>query len=202
MVGDGALGMWSALGEVFPETLRQRCWVHKAANILSALPKSAHPSARRALAEIRDAEDRSHAEAAIKAFADGYGAKWPKAVAKVTDDRDELLTFFDFPAEHWVHLKTTNPMVHVCHHEAQDQGDQRTGVQSGRAGHGLQAHRIGPGPLAGGERPAPRGSRSSGREVREGGDDRAVDRRSSEGRRVINQEIDPQVLTISRATSA
>jgi transposase-like protein len=110
MVGDGALGMWSALGEVFPETLRQRCWVHKAANILSALPKSAHPSARRALAEIRDAEDRSHAEAAIKAFADGFGAKWPKAVAKITDDRDELLTFFDFPAEHWVHLKTTNPI--------------------------------------------------------------------------------------------
>jgi len=110
MVGDGALGMWNALGEVFPETRPARCWVHKAANVLSALPKSAHPSARRALAEIRDAEDRSHAEAAIKAFADGFGAKWPKAVAKVTDDRDELLAFFDFPAEHWVHLKTTNPI--------------------------------------------------------------------------------------------
>jgi transposase-like protein len=110
MVGDGALGMWSALGEVFPETRHARCWVHKVANVLSALPKSAHPSARRALAEIRDAEDRGHAQAAIKAFANDFGAKWPKAVAKIVDDAEELLTFFDFPAEHWLHLKTTNPI--------------------------------------------------------------------------------------------
>ena len=78
--------------------------------MLSALPKSMHPSARRALAEIRDAEDRAHAEAAIKAFATEFGAKWPKAVAKIVDDTDVLLTFFDFPAEHWLHLKTTNPI--------------------------------------------------------------------------------------------
>jgi transposase-like protein len=110
MVGDGALGMWSALGEVFPETRHQRCWVHKAANVLTALPKSAHPSARRALAEIRDAEDRRHAEVAIKAFANSFGVKWPKAVAKIVDDQEELLTFFDFPVEHWIHLKTTNPI--------------------------------------------------------------------------------------------
>jgi len=84
--------------------------VHKVANCLSALPKSAHPSARRALAEIRDAEDREHAQAAIKTFASDFGAKWPKAVAKIVDDADELLTFFDFPAEHWLHLKTTNPI--------------------------------------------------------------------------------------------
>jgi len=110
MVGDGALGMWSALGEVIPETRHQRCWVHKVANVLSALPKSVHPSARRALAEIRDAEDRAHAEAAVTAFAAEFGAKWPKAVAKIVDDTDVLLTFFDFPAEHWLHLKTTNPI--------------------------------------------------------------------------------------------
>jgi transposase-like protein len=110
MVGDGALGMWSALGEVFPETRHQRCWVHKVANVVSALPKSVHPSARRALAEIRDAQDRAHAEAAIKTFAKEFGAKWPKAVAKIVDDADVLLTFFDFPAEHWIHLKTTNPI--------------------------------------------------------------------------------------------
>jgi transposase-like protein len=110
MVGDGALGMWSALRDVFPETREQRCWVHVIANVLSALPKSAHPSARRALAEIRDAEDRSHAEAAMKAFADQFGAKWPKAVAKITDKPEALLCFFDFPAEHWIHLKTTNPI--------------------------------------------------------------------------------------------
>ena len=110
MVGDGALGMWSALSEVFPETRHQRCWVHKSNNVLSALPISVHPAARRALAEIRDAEDRAHAETAITAFANEFGAKWPKAVAKIVDDADVLLTFFDFPAEHWLHLKTTNPI--------------------------------------------------------------------------------------------
>ena len=110
MVGDGALGMWSALRDVFPETREQRCWVHAAANVLSALPKSVHPAARRALAEIRDAEDRAHADTAMTAFADEFGAKWPKAVAKITDKPDALLCFFDFPAEHWIHLKTTNPI--------------------------------------------------------------------------------------------
>jgi putative transposase len=82
--------------------------VHVAANVLNALAKSAQPAARRALAEIRDAKDRAHAEAAINAFADEFGAKWPKAVAKVTDKPDALLAFFDFPAEHWIHLKSTN----------------------------------------------------------------------------------------------
>jgi transposase-like protein len=109
-VGDGALGFWAALRDVFPETKEQRCWVHVTANVLNALPKSAQPAARRALAEIRDAEDRAHAEAAIEAFADAFGAKWPKAVAKITDKPEELLAFFDFPAEHWIHLKTTNPI--------------------------------------------------------------------------------------------
>jgi transposase-like protein len=110
MVGDGALGMWSALRDVFPATREQRCWVHAAANVLCALPKSVHPAARRALAEIRDAEDRAHAETAIKAFADEFGTKWPKAVAKITDKPAALLCLFDFPAEHWIHLKTTNPI--------------------------------------------------------------------------------------------
>jgi transposase-like protein len=109
-VGDGALGFWGALREVFPATRAQRCWVHKVANVLSALPKSAQPTARRMLAEIRDAEDREHAVAAADAFAREYGAKWPKAVAKIVDDLEVLLTFFDLPAEHWIHLKTTNPI--------------------------------------------------------------------------------------------
>jgi putative transposase len=109
-VGDGALGFWAALRDVFPETREQRCWVHKVANILSALPTSAQAGARRALAEVRDAEDREYAERAAKAFADAYGAKFPKATAKLTDDLDQLLTFYDFPAEHWLHLKTTNPI--------------------------------------------------------------------------------------------
>ena len=110
-VGDGALGFWAALRDVFPETTEQRCWVHVTANILNALPKSAQPAARRRLAEIRDAEDRAHAEAAIKAFGDDYGPKWPKAVAKITDKPEELLAFFDFPAEHWIHLKTTDERI-------------------------------------------------------------------------------------------
>jgi len=110
MVGDGALGLWRALGEVFPSTREQRCWVHKVANVLNALPKSVHAGARRALNEIIGAEDRTHAERAVEAFATEYGAKWPKAVAKVTGDREALLTFFDYPAEHWLHLRTTNPI--------------------------------------------------------------------------------------------
>src|SRR5918994_483646 len=110
MVGDGALGLWRALREVFPATREQRCWVHKVRNVLGALPKSVHAGARKALNEIIMAEDRSHAERAIEAFAADYGVKWPKAVAKVTDDQDALLTFFDYPAEHWVHLRTTNPI--------------------------------------------------------------------------------------------
>jgi len=109
-VGDGALGFWAALREVFPQTREQRDWVHKAMNVLDCLPKSAQPAARKALAQIRDAEDREHAEKAVKEFAAAYGAKYPKAVAKITGDQEQLLTFFDFPAEHWVHLKTSNPI--------------------------------------------------------------------------------------------
>ena len=109
-VGDGALGFWAAMREVFPDTRSQRCWVHKVANVLNALPKSAQPAARRALAEIRDAEDKDHATRAIHAFVEAYAVKYPKAVAKVVDDAEDLLAFFDFPAEHWVHLKTANPI--------------------------------------------------------------------------------------------
>ena len=110
-VGDGALGFWNALREVFPETREGRCWSHKTANVLAALPKSAHTGAKKALAEIWGAEDKDHALAAVKAFEAAYGAKFPKATAKITDDADELLAFYDYPAEHWVHLRTTNPIV-------------------------------------------------------------------------------------------
>jgi len=110
MVGDGALGRWRALREVFPPAREQRCWLHKVRNILNALPKSVHVNARRARTEIILAEDRPHAERAIQAFAADYRAKWPKAVAKVTDDAETLLCFFDDPAEHWLHLRTTNPI--------------------------------------------------------------------------------------------
>ena len=110
MVGDGALGLWRALREVFPATREQRCWQHVTRNVLGALPKSVHAGARKALNEIIGAEDRTHAERAIDAFAADYGVKWPKAVAKVTGEAERLLCYFDYPAEHWVHLRTTNPI--------------------------------------------------------------------------------------------
>jgi putative transposase len=109
-VGDGALGLWAALRDVFPQTHHQRDWVHKVANVLGCLPKAVQAGARKALSEIRDAPDRDHASRAIEVFARDYGVKWPKAAAKVVDDAEELLTFFNFPAEHWVHLKTSNPI--------------------------------------------------------------------------------------------
>ena len=111
-VGDGALGFWGALREVFPEACGQRCWFHRIANVLAALPKSAHPGAQKALAEIWNAEDKRHALDAVKAFETAaYGAKFPKAVAKIADDVEHLPTLYDFPAEHWIHLRTTNPIV-------------------------------------------------------------------------------------------
>ena len=109
-VGDGALGFWAALREVFPETRVQKCWFHKIGNVLAALPNSAHPGAKKALAEIWNAEDRDHARRAVAAFKLAYGAKFSKAVAKITDDMAELRAFSDYPAEHWIHLRTTNPI--------------------------------------------------------------------------------------------
>ncbi len=109
-VGDGALGFWKAVRDVFPETAEQRCWWHKIGNVLSALPKSVHPAAKKALAEIYNAQDKTHAAAAAKAFAAEFGVKWPKAAAKITNDVDVLLSFYDYPAEHWVHLRTSNPI--------------------------------------------------------------------------------------------
>jgi len=109
-VGDGALGFWAAVRDVFPETRSQRDWVHKTANILDCLPKSVQPAARRAIFEITNAENKDAAKNAVEAFAGEFGAKWPKAVSKITEDEEALLAFYDFPAEHWIHLRTTNPI--------------------------------------------------------------------------------------------
>lgn len=109
-IGDGALGFWKAVREVFPATKEQRCWFHKQANVLAALPKSAHPSALAAMKQIYSAEDIDKAQVAVKAFEVDFGAKYPKAVAKITDDLDTLLEFYKYPAEHWIHLRTTNPI--------------------------------------------------------------------------------------------
>lgn len=109
-VGDGALGFWAAVRDVWPETKDQLCWVHKIANVLDKLPKSIQPRAKRALHAMMYAESKAACSTEIDKFADEYRAKFPKAVASLVDNRDRLLTFFDFPAEHWKHLRTTNPI--------------------------------------------------------------------------------------------
>lgn len=112
-VGDGALGFWKALEELFPSTRHQRCWQHKLVNVLNKVPKSVQPNMKADLREIRDAPDRATAEDAIAIFLDKYAAKYPKAAECLTRDRDTLLAFFDFPAEHWDHLRTSNPIESV-----------------------------------------------------------------------------------------
>jgi transposase-like protein len=109
-VGDGNLGFWAALREVYPETKEQRCWKHKLANVLDKLPKRLQARAKEMLHEIMYAPDRESALQEIALFSEEYGARYPKAVETLTKDQDQLLTFFDFPAEHWIHLRTTNPI--------------------------------------------------------------------------------------------
>lgn len=109
-VADGALGFWQAIEEVWPKTRGQRCWVHKTANVLNKLPKSQQPKAKRALHEIWMAETRNAAEAAFDAFVETYAVKYDKAVGCLSKDRTTLLAFYDFPAEHWKHLRTSNPI--------------------------------------------------------------------------------------------
>jgi transposase-like protein len=108
--GDGALGFWSALDEVFPTTRQQRCWVHKIANVMAKLPRHSHGAARKALEAIWNAGTRKEAEKSVIAFAAAFKAKHPAAVECVLKDQDELLAFYEFPAEHWTHLRTTNPI--------------------------------------------------------------------------------------------
>src|SRR5216684_3795989 len=111
--GDGALGFWKALDEVSPTTRHQRCTVHKMANVVDKLPKSVQPAAKSDLREIWAAPDRATAQAAVATFAEKYGTKYEKAVTCLIKDRDALLTFYDFPAEHWDHLRTSNPIESV-----------------------------------------------------------------------------------------
>jgi putative transposase len=108
--GDGALGFWKALHEVWPKTRQQRCWVHKTANVLNLLPKSVHGKAKHDLHAIYEAESREAAGKAFDLFIAKYGAKYDKAVTCLAKDRETLLAFYDFPAEHWKHVRTTNPI--------------------------------------------------------------------------------------------
>ena len=133
-IGDGALGFWGALRDIFPETKEQRCWVHKIANCLDALPKSLQPKAKAALHEIMNAEHKEAAEAAVDRFQETYGAKYPKAVEKLLKDREALLTHLDFPAEHWIHLRSTNAIestfatVRLRTHKTKGAGSRAAGL--------------------------------------------------------------------------
>jgi putative transposase len=112
-IGDGALGFWKAMRQVWDTTREQRCWVHKTANVLDKLPKGSQPKAKRMLHDIYQAEGRKEAEKAFDLFVATYEAKYPKATGCLAKDRAVLLTFYDFPAEHWVHIRTTNPIESV-----------------------------------------------------------------------------------------
>ncbi len=107
-MGDSALGFWAAAGAVWPDTREQRCWVHRLGNVLDKLPKRLQPKAKQALHAIMQAPTRAEAEAGIELFAAEYDAKYPKALGSLRRDQAQLLTFYDFPAEHWRHLRTTN----------------------------------------------------------------------------------------------
>lgn len=109
-IGDGAMGFWTALGELSPTTRQQRCWFHKTGNVLNALPKSVHPKAKRALHAIWQAATRQEADRAFDQFIVTYEPKYPKATACLLKDQDTLLTFYDFPAKHWQSVRTTNPI--------------------------------------------------------------------------------------------
>lgn len=133
-VGDGALGFWAALRKVFPETREQRCWVHKTANVLNKMPRSVQPKAKGDLHEIWQAETKADAEQAFDAFLEKYGAKYAPACDCLKKDRDVLLTFYDFPAEHWSHLRTTNPIestfatIRLRHRKTKGSGTRRASL--------------------------------------------------------------------------
>lgn len=133
-VGDGALGFWAALRKVLPETREQRCWVHKTANVLNKMPKSVQPKAKGDLHEIWQAETKTGAEKAFDGFLEKYQAKYPQACECLKKDRDVLLTFYDFPAEHWGHLRTTNPIestfatIRLRHRKTKGNGTRRASL--------------------------------------------------------------------------
>ena len=109
-VGDGAMGFWAALEEIYPDTRQQRCWMHKTGNVLNCLPKSMQPKAKQALHDIWQADTRGNAEKAFELFVKTYEAKYPKATLCLQRDQEELLAFYDFPAQHWQSLRTSNPI--------------------------------------------------------------------------------------------
>jgi len=175
-IGDGALGFWTALREVFATTREQRCWVHKTMNVLNAMPKSVQAKAKGHLHDIWQAETKAKANAAFDFFVATYGVKWDKAVAKLVKDRDALLTFYDYPAEHWKHIRTSNPiespglrpfwaeLIHWINSQtpitlrdgpASHETHEGMPQPEDRAGHGLQADDVGAEEMAQTRRPEP-----------------------------------------------
>jgi transposase-like protein len=133
-IGDGALGFWAAVRKIFPQIREQRCWFHKSGNVLNLFPKSVQPRAKEALHEIWMADTREDAHKAFDRFGELYGAKYPKAWDCLKKDREELLAFYDFPAEHWKHLRTTNPIestfatIRLRHRRTKGSGSRKTSL--------------------------------------------------------------------------
>lgn len=133
-IGDGALGFWKAVRQIWPKTREQRCWVHKTANILDALPKGQQPRAKEKLHAIWQAATRQEADKAFDLFVATYEAKYPKATECLTKDREQLMVFYDFPAEHWIHLRTTNPIestfatIRLRHRRTKGNGTRKTSL--------------------------------------------------------------------------
>ena len=170
--GDGALGFWAALRAVYSETREQRCWVHKLANVLDKLPKRLQPRAKMLLHEIMRAPSRDDALEGIARFSEEYAARYPKAAECLTKDQHTLLTFFDFPAQHWVHLRTTNPIespfatVKARTRITKGAGSRNAALAIARScGRGVQACPRRPGSLAQGQRASPRRPGPRGRNV-------------------------------------
>jgi transposase-like protein len=190
MVADGALGFWKAAGEVWPKAREQRCWVHKTANVLAKLPKSQQPKAKRALQEIWMAETKAGAETAFDAFIESYSVKYEKAADCLEKDRDALLAFYDFPAEHWKHLRTTNPIESTfatVRHRTIRQG---LPVEQDRARHGVQVGRGRAEKLAPPRRPQPVAKTHPGCEVlRRAGGHRQVDPSARNRRRLTGPAV-------------
>jgi transposase-like protein len=124
-IGDGAMGFWAALEEVYPETRQQRCWMHKTMNVLNCLPKSAQAKAKGALHDIWLAETKADAEKAFDLFIKMYEPKYPKAAICLQKDRDEMLAFYDFPAQHWLSIRTSNPLNRPSGPSVTELGDQK-----------------------------------------------------------------------------
>ena len=139
-VGDGAMGFWAALEEIYPETRQQRCWMHKTMNVLNCLPKTIQAKAKQALHAIWQAETWADAEKAFDLFLETYEPKYSKATVCLQKDREELLAFYDFPAPHWQSIRTTNPIgVDFCHHSPPDPAIPRLPDTGWHAAHDVQA---------------------------------------------------------------